>query len=347
MLEELKRKGLPGFIKNNAVLNGMNKIEKVFPKLGLVNTEEAVGGLYAEKDAAIATVRDVANILERKSRLLKKFGDVKTVYGWHRNKRGRSVYTKKVACNKDWISRRNSVVAMMTKLSDQIKKNPNSFVKLKKSSALLVLPKKNGTLNSKLVEISKQLKKLKQPKLRLHKISKNEIKNKTVVFSSDGAKGLWDIATMSMRGIRSCQSWGSSHRNCLIGSIADPFAGIIYVSGKDRTNKGSKMHYRSVVRLVVTSRAGKPTYLIERVYPRGLRPDQVNQAVSLFKSFIRKHSSAKYPIVYSKSDFYNRYAIPYTKQTRQATDQGYISYRDSRVQYRDIALSGELSKLLQ
>src|SRR5690606_23711397 len=41
-----------------------------------------------------------------------------------------------------------------------------------------------------------------------------------LVFSSDGERGAWDIATMSMRGINSCQGWGKPQSHGLIGSIS-------------------------------------------------------------------------------------------------------------------------------
>ena len=51
--------------------------------------------------------------------------------------------------------------------------------------------------------------------------SKENMPNKdySMLFSSEGEAGAWDIATMSMRGIRSCQRWDGEYPRCLIGSI--------------------------------------------------------------------------------------------------------------------------------
>jgi hypothetical protein len=351
MLDELKRKDLPSFIRDNAVFNGMNKIDKVFPKIGLVNTEETIDGSTKPiEKAAVVAVRKLASTLSLRAKRLKKLGDTKIKYGLYRNENGRRRYTKVVPRPKDWINRRNSVVAVMEQLSNRMKWNPKAFVKTTKSETKLVLTK--GSLTSKIGKINKQLKKIREAKVPLPtKALKNELKGKTVVFSSDGAKGVWDIATMSMRGIRSCQGWGSSHSSCLVGTIADPFAGIIYVTSGNRMSKGSKMHYRSVVRLVDNNLTHKPTFLIERVYPCGLSPDKVSQAVELFKTFIRKHSNTNYPIVYSGDSDIDRiaieYSIPATLVTSRAANDGYSSYRDSRVQYKQLPAGNEISKLLR
>src|SRR5271165_4115710 len=38
-------------------------------------------------------------------------------------------------------------------------------------------------------------------------------KKMSVVFSADGITGLWDLSTMSMRGVSSCCHWKNSHSN--------------------------------------------------------------------------------------------------------------------------------------
>ena len=71
-------------------------------------------------------------------------------------------------------------------------------------------------------------------------------KSYTLVFSTDH----WDIATMSMRGIKSCQSWTGSYRERLTGSIIDPCCAILYLTDGSKTKYGEKMLARHIVRLV-------------------------------------------------------------------------------------------------
>src|ERR1700691_2673713 len=90
---------------------------------------------------------------------------------------------------------------------------------------------------------------IRRPNKRASKLS--------VVFSSDP----WDMTTMSMRGIESCQSWGrfgdyndydnympqNAHCRKLTGSIIDPCCAIIYITDHTPTQYGSKMLARAVV----------------------------------------------------------------------------------------------------
>ncbi len=78
-----------------------------------------------------------------------------------------------------------------------------------------------------------------------------------VVFSATGQKGAWDIATMSMRGISSCQTWEvgkdpTEYNACVIGSVASNYVGIIYLTtGKDYEGMGPRMIKRCIVRFGV------------------------------------------------------------------------------------------------
>jgi hypothetical protein len=87
---------------------------------------------------------------------------------------------------------------------------------------------------------------------------------KWVVFSSSGAKGQWDIATMSERGIRSCMRWDNRPTE-LIGSMVDPCVGIVYITDGTKTKKGERMCARSLVRYVVNNK-GNGALLIEDTY---------------------------------------------------------------------------------
>jgi hypothetical protein len=118
-------------------------------------------------------------------------------------------------------------------------------------------------------------------------------KEHKLVFSSDGVDGVWDIATMSMRGISSCQSWTSSNSKHLVGSMLDPFTGILYItSGSKVGDVGTKMFRRSLVRLVVNEHSKKESLLIERMYP-----SYDKNIATLFKDFLIRKTDNKYPVI--------------------------------------------------
>jgi len=85
-------------------------------------------------------------------------------------------------------------------------------------------------------------------------------------FSSSGATGLWDIATMSMRGVCSCMHWDNAHSRHLIGSITDPFLGIVYITDNEKTPYGISFRRRALVRFVYSPANEDYRLLIERPY---------------------------------------------------------------------------------
>lgn len=154
-------------------------------------------------------------------------------------------------------------------------------------------------------------------------------KKYTITFSAHP----WDIATMSMRGIESCQAWSGLYKYRLIGSIADPYAGIIYVHSKRSNRYGKKMAARAVVRLV---KKGKRTgLLLERIYYgnkkrrlNGLRhasDDTFKIVPIIFRKFLK--STTKCEIVKKKG-----FQIPLSKIVNKIP-KGMRSYRDSKIGY--------------
>lgn len=98
-----------------------------------------------------------------------------------------------------------------------------------------------------------------------------------VVFSSAGEQGAWDIATMSMRGLTSCQDLsktnkaeGAEFKPCLIGSIASKFVGIIYLTtGEDFAGRGAKYIKRCIVRFGVDmgrEKNKREVIILDRMY---------------------------------------------------------------------------------
>jgi len=155
-----------------------------------------------------------------------------------------------------------------------------------------------------------------------------------VVFSSANKNGMWDIATMSMRGFTSCQSWNGCYKRNLIGSMVDPFLGIIYITDGTRNKKGPKMLRRALVRYVVHSRTHKPALFLERVYPHSTYT-QDPQAVAIFTAYLTQHTNL--PVITSSYS----YVIPNSKIVQKMSSCGKFadgkdfcrSYRDSGIGY--------------
>lgn len=168
---------------------------------------------------------------------------------------------------------------------------------------------------------------------------KERLSELKIVFSSDGEKGMWDTATMSERGFNSCQSWDGQFRRNLVGTMVDPFAGIIYLTNEYPKYRGEEMLARSVVRYVRHKKSKKPHLLIERVYTQDQCP--YFGADELFAEFLSKKTGL--PIIYgeiSPSEA-KQYAIPLSKIVRDLKhcpnyhDAKYhcLSYRDSQISY--------------
>lgn len=166
---------------------------------------------------------------------------------------------------------------------------------------------------------------------------KDELSELKIVFSSDGVKGMWDTATMSMRGLTSCQSWSGTYRRNLIGTMVDPFAGIIYLTNGHNHALGEKMLARSVVRYVQHTQTKKPHLLVERVYSNGIYETEEE----IFGEFLAKKTGL--PLYYHSGDGKRlaKYTIPGSKIVRELEqcssypDAKYhcLSYRDSRISY--------------
>lgn len=159
----------------------------------------------------------------------------------------------------------------------------------------------------------------------------------SVSFSSRGLSGAWDLATMSMRGIDSCQHWNASPALQLVGSITDPSCGIIYLSNKETTAHGSRMVARAVVRYVFRSYTG-PSLFLERLYLSKSRQLDIPNAIiqHLFASLL--YQKTKLPVIYGlfieDENVRALYSIPQTPVIAEAETLGVQSYRDSRIPYK-------------
>lgn len=165
------------------------------------------------------------------------------------------------------------------------------------------------------------------PRIGLDNCEERLTNGNKIVFSGSGNKGLWDVATMSMRGIHSCQNWKNWRARSLIGSMLDPYCGIIYTTIGHKTSKGERMSRRSVVRFVVNRKTGKPALFLERVYPQNYFDYANSNAAyyNLFKEFLERKTNLK--VVSSARNHF----IPESNAVRQSYRK---SYRDSGIAYR-------------
>lgn len=129
------------------------------------------------------------------------------------------------------------------------------------------------------------------------------VENAKVVFTSDGYTGLWDLATMSMRGALSCMHWQSHHCSHLIGSMVDPFCGIIYITDGSITEYGISMLKRALVRVAVRDHR-EPFIFIDKIYSvaRNKNPlvyhvnrdSHATETYKVFENFLK--SKVKIPV---------------------------------------------------
>jgi hypothetical protein len=208
-----------------------------------------------------------------------------------------------------------------------------------------------------LIDLFEQVKKADIPNTELAKLNKVKLnlkpdlgKNLSICFTSDGNKGYWDLATMSMRGVSSCMEWSSGNATSLIGTILDPYAGMVYITNGTSTKHGEKIIARSVVRLAVNRRGKhKPIILLEPIYTNGIINTSVYSAI--FRSFISSmiKNKADVECLYKDigyDDGYTQYVIPVSEQVNDIIqvedtygmddEDSILSYRDSGINYDHI-----------
>jgi hypothetical protein len=293
--EVFKDKSIPAFIKEHTLFKKPTQIQKVFPSVGLPNFSDKVKidkafenikkegsyvfNLLQKMCSILSNARDSANILADKLQYLSS----KEERDANRTKINDLYFMSKVlgllSQNTDpydgtvlntamQMSDGRVVLKLIINIPDE-KEGKNIFRKDEPLFRIFnALKDKCATLDIAFtnLETTEQFK----------TFSKENMPNKeySVIFSSEGEAGAWDIATMSMRGIKSCQRWDGEYPRCLIGSILSKYVGIIYltsgVKAEDHpayTNLGSKMIRRCVVRYAIDADEGAPCILIDKMYP--------------------------------------------------------------------------------
>jgi len=294
---------LPKFITTHKVFSNFDKIEKVFPKIGLENC------------SANVTQYMTAVAKQFKASLIKEFYSGPYIYNSGRRNRIRLLVEQ---CGPgDFISHNKWVVPRRLR-TDRVAAVTTTF-----SQALVETRFRPGCRPQQ-----GSGRKCEAPVIS---------KSSRIIFSSSGPQGVWDMSTMSMRGISSCQSWTGCYKRNLVGSIVDPCAGIIYLTNGFQFPKGSRMSCRAVVRYVTHRQTHRPALFLERIYPcEGPLFEKCAQA--LFIQFLKDKTKNKLQIITSNA---RGYSIPNSPIVRNLSScgifddsKGYcLSYRDSGISY--------------
>jgi hypothetical protein len=321
----------PEFIRNSLVLKDLDK-KKIFPEIGLKNCKYSfsIKNVQGTYEAGISFLKDL--------RLL--------------------INSNIATMDHSFDSSVMAAVSFLKKICNLIKKNPESFLSDKEVN--LVLPKDMEFINNKFLEGTNLFHVISTIRGFVYgrrvggdgpdfladtynlgldyynSFLAFQKENLKIVFSGSGEKCNWDIATMSMRGIDSCQRWGNHHAGALVGSIADPYAGIIYIESDEDTLYGKRMIKRAVVRFILNSKTKDPAIMIERIYPfdyDGRVPDYL--AFTVFSNFIMKKTKYKYDVIYGQDSCAKKFFIPKSKSLNYLLD-GQLSYRDSKIPYKKI-----------
>jgi hypothetical protein len=335
-VKDILTKKYPASIKNHKAFKSLKTISKIFPDIGLPNCQEemSIDNSKEKRDAAQALLKAIKDTLDHR---YKKLGD------WEKKKE------KKFAADRK--AKFENCRAILNSLRSDLSKRQKDFFVENNGKLTLNLPQEIKDASDKAVFKSQERlfgvygkinEALKDGKFcQMDKIemlpqfkdfsSKNMSSNKLLIrFSSDGAEGVWDVATMSMRGISSCQSWGSGNATHVVGSMIDPFTGIIYITtGDDKFSEyGSKMIRRCIVRFIVNEKTKKSYLFLERMYPAHDEP-----TLKAFRDFLTKRTDGKFEIKSSGDSITGAY-VPMSSAVRNlaATDQ---PYRDSGIQYKN------------
>jgi len=323
----------PEWIKGHTVFKEVNKIDKVFPLIGLpnfkepcdiMNSAEAMADatrlgnklrtemlnaqrvLYTKLDAALLSKeKDRNEVCNKLQSIINLLNNV--VYSL-----GFSDYAKMVEGR------------VIMKLRADIFNGDKGPVFRKDEAVLRVV----GKLREMIVEHKVEFAQIDQiPEFK--DFSRTNVPNKKymVSFSSSGEEGAWDIGTISMRGVTSCQSWNAPQSRGLIGSISSKFCGVIYMaSDQEIPGYGSKMLQRCVVRFAVNRTTRKPCIILDRMYP-----GEQAETKEAFKRVLKEKSGLDVLYVGERSNELNNYYIP-DEPLRKHLRQGEFPYMDHQIQ---------------
>ena len=292
--ELFKNKNIPIFIKEHTFFKTPTKLEKVFPTIGLPNFSDKVKidksftDIKKEGSYVFNVLRTMTEIIEdAKTKCINLADSIQYLSSREEREANRVKITELYSIN-------NILTELNSSIDPYIANAFNGSVRVVDNKIVLKLmkdiPDKNGknvfrkdeplfrimnAIKEKCLSFGITITNLEQT-TSFKVFSKENIPNKeySVVFSSEGEEGAWDIATMSMRGIKSCQRWDGEYPRCLIGSILSKYVGIVYltsgVKAEDHpsySNLGTKMLRRCVVRFAIDMDENSPCILVDKMYP--------------------------------------------------------------------------------
>jgi hypothetical protein len=330
----------PGFVKDHSVFKKLKSINKIFPDIGLPNCEEetVIDNSKEIAASADALVSEIQNAIDKRLRNIKKWVDKKEKLSEKR----KAKYDECVHILNEMKGLASSAKARKKFLTPNNGKfTLNLPADITASDNKPVFKGGEGLFRAynKMSDVLHEGKFVMLDKLdNMHSFKDFSAKNipatkHKIVFSSDGPEGAWDIATMSMRGIQSCQTWGTNaapgNSAHIVGNMVDPFTGIIYLTTGAKFNEhGSKMIRRCVVRFIVDRATKKPHLMLERMYPADDK-----SVLDSFKAFLTKRTDGKFEVLYGGQYgiVQNKY-VPMSK-TVEGLDLNAFPYRDSGITY--------------
>jgi hypothetical protein len=329
------KKPYPEWIRSHTVFKEMSKIDKVFPKIGLPN--------FREPCDIMNSAEALAEAAKLGSKLIREMSATQN-----------HLYAKLDAKLKSNDKDRNEECAKIQSLINLIgnvirSMGYNDYLKVVDGKVVLRLREDifgmaKGPIFRKdeaiLRVVGKLWEMVEECKVNVTKtdqyqefkdFSRVNIPNKKYVlaFSSTGEEGAWDIATISMRGVTSCQSWNAPQSRGLTGSISSKFVGVIYLASEQEIpGYGSKMLNRAMVRFVVHRTTKKPALIIDRMYPNHNSDTQAAFIKALKeKSDLEVYSTYDANGYASKNNLSTDYYIP-DEPSRAFLKQGEFSYMD-------------------
>lgn len=354
------RSDIPSFVSEHPVFKKAHRISKIFPHVGLKNFTEScemvkqlvdlkkenfITNLVTAMYTNLVAGRDRAKIIADEAQFLIEGGAHKEQLDNLQAHYNLAHIVQEIIPQVD----------IYNGAYDQAVQISNGRVALKlvtpvKDLAGEVLFRENESLFKVFNKLRTQFQTLKLEFINLEELNEfktfnNEnIPNKDfkVVFSSEGEEGAWDLLTMSMRGIKSCQRWDGEWHRCLIGSVISCYVGIVYITSgaeidftynepvgnKVITGKGAKMLRRALVRYVIDKDEDKPCLLIDRIYPppaQGAPEDQ--QTVDIFKKALASKTSLPVHFAPQMGNKIRHFYVPYENIRNDVAEKDW-SYQD-------------------
>lgn len=325
----LKDKPFPVWLKEHTVFRQIKKLDKVFPGIGLPNFEEEVSISWAEdvNASALRLIDLIRRYIVADLQLINNY-----MYSGTPDKKLQAAYYTingvLPAINFNSVSIQSNKYSLRLCL-DVKERDCNNYVVekvlFKKEESLFKVLNKLKEIVSE-YKINSNIEQLEKSS-EFKEFSKLNIPNKkyTLVFSSTGEKGLWDIATISMRGIKSCQTWDTIQSRGLIGTCVSKYTGVMYItSGADFATMGSKMLRRALVRFAINNKNKEPALIIDRMYP-----DMDRSILDLFKAKLKEKS--KVNVFYAQDlQSLGEYYVP-AEEHNKFLQPNELSYMDNAI----------------